>query len=227
MKILVIEDEKNVADYIAKGLKENQYTVDVAYNGKNGLHFALNNIYNLIVLDLMLGSVDGLEILTLLRKEHNDVPVLILTARSDISERVTALNLGADDYLTKPFAFEELRARINALIRRNTKNFDPILKADDLSLNIFTHTVRRGNTNILLTSREYSLLEFLMHNKNRILTRATISEHIWNYQFDMGTNIIEVYINRLRSKLDTRSKKKLIHTIRGFGYVLKDHIDEQ
>lgn len=227
MKILVIEDEKHVADFIAKGLKEKQYSVDISYNGKNGLNLALNNEYSLIILDLMLGEINGLEILKKLRDESYDIPVLILTAKSDISDRVKGLNLGADDYLTKPFAFEELTARVNALIRRNKKSFDPLLKADDLNLDILTHTVKRNKKVIELTSREYTLLEFLMHNKGRVVTRATISEHVWNYQFDTGTNIIDVYINRIRNKIDSDCPKKLIHTIRGFGYVLKEYPDEK
>jgi len=196
MKILVIEDEKPVADYIAKGLKEERYDVDVTYNGNEGLTWALSNHYDLIVLDLLLLEIDGLEILTTIRRESIDVPVLILTAKSDISDRVRGLNLGADDYLTKPFAFEELTARIKALLRRKKSSFDPILKCADLTLDIVTHVVRRGGKLIEFTGREYSLLEFFMYNNNRVLTRATISEHVWDYQFDMGTNIIEVYINR-------------------------------
>ncbi len=227
MKILIIEDEKQVADYIAKGLKENQYTVDVVYNGKEGLHLALSQSYDLIVLDLMLVEIDGFEILSTIRKELIEIPILILTAKSDISDRVKGLNLGADDYLTKPFSFEELTARINALLRRNKKSFDPLLKVADLSMNILTHSIRRGETEIELTSREYSLLEFFMYNKNRILTRATISEHVWDYQFDMGTNIIEVYVNHLRNKIDSDFSIKLLHTVRGFGYVLKESKNEE
>ena len=226
MKILVIEDERNTADFIAEGLREQGFTVETAYDGTEGLNLARSGVFGLIVLDLMLEGIDGLGILSVLRAEQRDVSVLILTAKSDIADRVKGLNLGADDYLTKPFSFEELLARINALFRRNTRTVDPILSAGPLSLNMLTHSVTVGEQRIDLTGREYALLEFLMLNRGRAVSRTAMSDYIWNYQFDTGTNIIDVYINRLRQKIEQDSGIKLINTVRGFGYIIREDSDD-
>lgn len=222
MRILVVEDEKKVASFIKKGLEEEYYSVDVAFDGKEGLNLALSEDYDLIILDLMLPFKDGLSILKELRAEKIFTPVLILTARDTIQDKVTGLDSGADDYLAKPFSFEELLARIRALLRRNSVDKNNILKAGDLKLDIQAHKAYRNDIEIQLTAKEYAILEYLMRNKNRIVSRTKISEHIYEFHFDPETNVIDVYINKLRNKIDKGFEKPIIHTVRGVGYLIKD-----
>jgi heavy metal response regulator len=221
MRILVVEDEKKVAQFIQQGLEEEGYTVDVAYDGEQGLKTALEQFYNVIILDVMLPKKDGFQVVRELRGRKSAAPVLMLTAKDSVQNKVDGLDSGADDYLTKPFAFAELLARIRSLIRRR-QDQATILKVADLSLNTVTHKAKRQDKDIELTGKEYALLEFFMRNKNRVLSRATIVQHVWNYDFDTGTNIIDVYINHLRSKVDGEFKHKLLHTVRGVGYVMKE-----
>jgi len=222
MRILVIEDEKKLASFIKRGLKEKGYAVDVASNGNDGLFRAEEVPYDLIVLDVMLPGKDGLFICRQLRKKNINTPILMLTARDDIEDKVSGLDSGADDYLTKPFDFAEFLARVRALIRRKCDVNTNKLKVADLELDQLTHKVKRSEKEIELTSTEYSLLEYLMLNAGHVVTRTMISEHVWNDDFDTFSNVINVYINYLRKKIDSGSEKKLIHSIRGTGYILKE-----
>jgi len=222
MRILIVEDENKLASFIKRGLKEKGYAVDVTSNGNDGLFQAQENPYDLIVLDVMLPGKDGIFICKQLRKENNNVPILMLTARDDVEDKVSGLDSGADDYLTKPFQFIEFLARVRAVIRRKESDKTAKLKITDLELDQITHQVKRGGKEIELTSTEYSLLEYLMLNANQVVTRTMISEHVWNDDFDSFSNIINVYVNYVRKKIDTGFKKKLIHSIRGTGYILKE-----
>jgi two-component system copper resistance phosphate regulon response regulator CusR len=221
MRILVIEDEKKVARFIKKGLEEEGYAVDLASDGEEGLARTLDQVHDLIILDIALPKIDGLQVLKKLRERKVPTPVLLLTVRATIEDKVLGLDSGADDYLTKPFAFQELLARIRALLRRKAEVGPPLLRVEDLVLDPARHLVTRGGERIDLTSKEFALLEYLLRNAGRVLTRAMISEHVWNYDFDTETNVIDVYVNYLRRKIDSRGEKKLIHTVRGSGYVLK------
>lgn len=218
MKALVVEDEKKVASFIKKGLEGEDFLVDVANDGKSGLDLAYDDVYDIIILDIMLPEMDGLTLLQKLRHVEIVTPVLLLTAKSNIESKVTGLNLGADDYLVKPFAFEELLARVRALIRRNQPQKNSIIKYDNLSIDLMSHEIKRDGNIIDLSAKEYSLLVFLVHNAGRVLNRATIAEHVWQDDFDRGTNFIDVYINRLRTKIDFEGQKKFITTVRGYGY---------
>lgn len=222
MRLLVIEDEKKIASFVERGLKEEHYAVDVAYDGEEGLFLAQTNPYDLIVLDIMLPKKDGISLCKELRDKKIDAPILMLTAKDKIEDKVSGLDAGADDYLTKPFAFEEFLARIKALLRRKRVDKSTILKVADLELDQLSHKVRRAGKGIILTSREYALLEYLMLHANQVVTRTMISEHVWNEDFDSFTNVIDVYVNYLRNKIDKDFKKQLIHTIRGTGYIIKD-----
>ncbi len=221
MRILVIEDEAKVASFIRRALEEESYAVDVCDDGAKGLDMGRAGCYDLVILDLMLPGMPGLEVLTALRRDHVNVPVLILTARSQTDQRVKGLDAGADDYLTKPFAIEELLARVRALLRRGSGEAVGLLHVDDLMLNPATREVTRGGRRIDLTAKEYALLEYLMRNAGRILTRPMIAEHVWNQDFDTFTNVIDVYVNYLRNKIDRGQDRKLLHTVRGSGYTLK------
>ena len=221
MRILVIEDEAKVASFIRRALEEESYAVDVCDDGAKGLDMGRAGCYDLVILDLMLPRMPGLEVLTALRKDHVNVPVLILTARSQTDQRVKGLDAGADDYLTKPFAIEELLARVRALLRRGSGEAVGVLQVDDLFPNPATREVTRGGRRIDLTAKEYALLEYLMRNAGRVLTRPMIAEHVWNQDFDTFTNVIDVYVNYLRNKIDRGQDRKLIHTVRGSGYALK------
>jgi heavy metal response regulator len=222
MKILLVEDEKKVASFIKRGLEEEHFTVDVAYDGESGEFMALTSEYDLIILDILLPKKNGFEVLKSLRANGIQTPILILTAKGSIDDKVEGLNSGADDYLTKPFAFAELIARIRSLLRRTSSEKSNIIKVADLELDTVKHIAKRGEKIIELTAREYSLLEYFMRNKGRVLTRTMIAEHIWDYHFDTGSNIIDVYVKRLRKKIDEGFPKKLIHTIRGVGYIIKE-----
>jgi heavy metal response regulator len=222
MRILVIEDEKKVADFIKKGLEEEHYAVDTAYDGERGLYMTEINEYDLIVLDLMIPKIDGWGVLKRVRANKNNVPILVLTAKDALEDIVRGLDSGCDDYLTKPFAFVEFLARIRALLRRERTDKEPVLKIADLTLSLVTHRVMRKDKEIELTSKEYALLEYMMRNPSKVLTRAMISEHVWDYHFDSLTNVIDVYVNYLRKKIDKDFDPKLIHTIRGVGYMIKE-----
>jgi len=221
MRILVVEDEAKVASFIRRALEEESYAVDLCTDGRGGLDLARDNAYDLIILDVMLPGLSGLQILDTLRKEKFKTPVLIVTARTQVDQRVKGLDAGADDYLTKPFAIEELLARVRALLRRGTGEGAGLLQIEDLQLNPATREVTRGGQRIDLTTKEYALLEYFMRNAGRVLTRPMIAEHVWNLDFDTFTNVIDVYVNYLRNKIDRGRDRKLIQTIRGSGYVLK------
>ena len=221
MRILVVEDEKKVAGFIKKGLEEETYAVDATYDGEDGLHLGLEGQYDLIILDIMLPKMDGLEVLSQLRSQGSDVPILLLTAKDAVDDRVTGLNKGADDYLTKPFAFSELLARVRVLLRRGKAEVKTTLQILDLTLDLVSHKVNRGGDEIELTGKEYGLLEYFMRNQEKVLTRTMIAEHVWDYNFDTFTNVIDVYINHLRNKIDKGRQVKLLHTLRGVGYIMK------
>ncbi len=222
MRILLIEDEKKVARFISKGLIEESYAVDVAYDGEEGLFLAEVNDYDLIILDIMLPRKDGFEVLKTLRNKGFITPVIMLTARDELESKIQGLDLGADDYMTKPFAFSELMARIRAIMRRKQEKADNRLQLGDLVIDAVTRTVTRGNKPVELTNKEYALLEYFIRNPGRVLSRTMIAEHVWDYQFDPMTNVIDVYVNYLRQKIDKGFEKKLIHTIRGVGYVIRE-----
>ncbi len=222
MRILVVEDEKKVASFIKRGLEEESFTVDVAYDGEEGRYMAETNQYDLILMDVMLPKKDGLTVVRELREKGIAVPVLCLTAKDTVDDIVSGLDSGSDDYLTKPFAFAELLARVRALLRRGTQDRGAEINFADLRLDPVAHKVWRGNKEIDLTAKEYALLEYFMRNANQTLTRTMIAEHVWDYTFDSFTNIIDVYVNYLRKKIDKDFDKKLIHTVRGAGYVLKE-----
>ena len=221
MKILLIEDEKKIAAFARKGLEAHGFVVDVCGHGDDGYTLALTNPYDALVLDIMLPGKDGLSILRNLRERKLALSVILLTARSELNERLEGLNLGADDYLTKPFHIEELIARLHAVTRRAAGTSQSILAVADLKVNLLTRKVTRGEKPLELTAREFSLLEHLMRSPGRVLTRVEICERVWDYNFDPGTNLVEVYVQRLRKKVDGDSVKKLIETIRGVGYRIK------
>lgn len=222
MRILLVEDEKRMASFIKRGLEEERYVVDIAPDGGKALFLAEINPYDLIILDVMLPDTTGFSICKDLRAKKIDTFILMLTARDDVKDKVLGLKIGADDYLAKPFEFDELLARVGALLRRKRLDRNPILKVADLELNQLTHKVKRAGKDITLTSKEYSLLEYLMLNANQVITRTMISEHVWHEDFDSFSNVIDVFINRLRNKIDRGFKKRLLHSIRGTGYVLKE-----
>jgi len=221
MKILVVEDERKIAAFIRKGLEGAGFVVDACHHGDEGFTLATTHSYDAIVLDIMLPGKDGLSILRNLRDRKMPVPVILLTARSELNERLDGLNLGADDYLTKPFFIEELIARLHAVIRRASGATQSMLELEDLTVNLLTREVRRGERKVELTAREFALLESLMRSPGRVLTRAQICEQVWDYNFDPGTNLVEVYVQRLRRKVDEGAPVKLIETIRGVGYRMK------
>jgi DNA-binding response OmpR family regulator len=222
MKILLIEDEKKVASFIKKGLEQEFYTVDAVFDGKEGLTFALSGEYDLMILDIMLPYRDGITILREVRKAKIDTPVLFLTAKDTVPDKVTGLDSGADDYLAKPFAFEELLARVRALIRRKDAEKSVLLKALDLVLDTQRHVAERNGTEIQLTPKEYSILEYLLKNKNKVISRTILTEHVYDFHFDPDTNVIDVYINKLRNKIDKGFEKQLLNTVRGVGYVIRE-----
>lgn len=220
MRFLVVEDEEKVARFVRRALEEESYAVDVVGDGESAVDQIEVVPYDLIILDLTLPKKGGMEVLQWLRQKGHKTPVLILTARTAIGDRVKGLDLGADDYLVKPFAIEEFLARVRALLRRGGVT-SPLLQADDLTLDPVTHEVRRAGQKIELTTKEYALLEYFLRNPNRVLTRSMISEHVWDIHFDTFTNVIDVYVNYLRNKVDRGFKRPLIQTVRGVGYVLK------
>jgi DNA-binding response OmpR family regulator len=222
MRILVAEDERKVASFIRQGLEEEGHAVEVAADGASALELVLAQPgYDLIILDVMLPKRDGLDVLKTLRARGVTTPVLILTARDAVADKVAGLDLGADDYLTKPFAFEELLARVRALLRRGTDQRASVLRLADLSLDPVTREATRGTRRIALTAREYSLLDYFLRNVGRLLTRPMIAEHVWGLDFDAESNIIDVYIGYLRRKIDAPGEARLLYTVRGSGYVMK------
>jgi DNA-binding response OmpR family regulator len=221
VKILVVEDDATVGQYVRRGLEEHQYQADLVTDGLEGLRAASGGLYDLVILDLRLPGMTGLEVVRNLRDRGSTVPILILTAQDSVDFKVQALRAGADDYVTKPFAFEELLARVEALGRRPKQVASPVLKIADLELDSGTRGVRRGGQPIELTPKEYAVLEYLMRHAGRVMSRTLITEYAWDYHFDPGTNIVDVVINRLRKKIDAGQAQKLIHTVRGVGYVIK------
>jgi two-component system OmpR family response regulator len=226
-KILLIEDDKNIAAYIHKGLREASHTVDLSHNGKDGLFMATTEHYDALIIDRMLPELDGLTILKTLRGSGNMVPALILSALGEVDDRVAGLRAGGDDYLTKPFAFSELLARVEVLLRRNANSAisgaaPTELVAGELKLNLLTRKVQRGDQEIDLQPREFRLLEYMMRHKGQIITRTMLLEHVWDYHFDPQTNVIDVHISRLRSKIDKGHTNQIIRTIRGAGYTIEE-----
>lgn len=222
MRILIVEDEKKVASFIKKGLAEEYYTADTAYDGKEGLKLAETEEYDLIIMDIMLPYIDGITLTRELRKRNVAAPILMLTVKDSIEAKVEGLDAGADDYLTKPFAFEELIARVRALLRRNEKTKVSSLKVKGMTLDLLSHRVIKDGKEIILTPKEFSILEYLLRNTNKVVSRTKLVEHVYDYHFDTETNIVDVYINKLRSKIDTDADNPLIDTIRGVGYIIKD-----
>ncbi|MGD0661128.1 MAG: response regulator transcription factor [Syntrophorhabdales bacterium] len=226
MRILIVEDEKKVANFVKKGLQEEGYAVDLTFDGEEGLRLGRDASYDLIILDIYLPKLDGLAALKKLRAHGVRTPVLLLTVRATIEDKVLGLDSGADDYLTKPFAFQELLARVRALLRRRMDTGAAVVRIGDLVLDPASRIVSRGVRRIELTVKEFSLLEYFMRNPGKVLTRTMIIEHVWNYDFDSGTNVVDVYVNYLRKKIDSREEQKLIHTVRGVGYVMKVQTEE-
>jgi len=221
MRVLVVEDDKKVASFVRRGLVEKSYAVDVAHDGETGAYQAENFDYDIVILDLMLPKMSGAEVLRRLRRNKPDLPVLVLTAKASLEDRVAGLDLGADDYVVKPFAFAELAARVRALLRRGTQE-TKLLQIADLSVDLASRTVTRARRRIELSSKEFALLELLLRNARNPVTRTMIIEHVWDIHFDSATNVVDVYINYLRNKIDRGFSPPLIHTIRGVGYMLTD-----
>ncbi len=221
MKILIIEDEHKVSAFIKRGLEFERFTVETAFDGMKGFEMAQDTTIDVIILDLMLPDLHGFAILRKLREKDIRTPIIILTSKGEIDDKIHGLNLGADDYLVKPFSFGELLARIRVLLRRSNTQSNPFVIIGDLKINMVTHEVKRGEREIELTAKEYALLEFFANNLNRAVNRLSIAEHVWKYDFDTGTNFIDVYVNRLRKKLDDKGAQKLIQTVRGYGYIMK------
>jgi two-component system copper resistance phosphate regulon response regulator CusR len=222
MKILVIEDDPTVGEYVKRGLEEQRWGVDLVPDGEEGERRARSEAYDLIVLDMRLPGKSGMQVLSGLRARGFERPILVLTAQDAVDAKVGALRAGADDYVTKPFAFEELLARVEALSRRPRAMASPVLKVGDLELDRDTRTVTRGGEPVDLTPKEYTVLEYLMRHAGRVMSRTLITEYAWGYHFDPGTNIVDVVINHLRKKIDVAGAPKLIHTVRGVGYVIRD-----
>jgi len=222
MRILVIEDEKKVANFIKRGLQEEGYAVDLSSDGEDGYFQAEEIQYDLILLDLMIPKLDGLTLCRKLRQNGIQTPLIMLTAKDSIKDKVTGLDSGADDYLTKPFSFEELLARIRALMRKGKNQQPACLQVGDLMLDVVGHKAYRSGEEIILTVKEYALLEYFMRNAGTVITRTMIAEHVWDINFDTFTNVIDVYVNYLRNKIDKGRETRLIHTVRGRGYILKE-----
>jgi DNA-binding response OmpR family regulator len=222
MRVLIAEDDDKIASFIVKGLKQAGFAVDRSADGEEGLHLAVNHAYDAAVIDIMLPKLDGLSLIEQLRRRKINTPVIILSAKRSIDDRVKGLQSGSDDYLTKPFAFSELLARIQALIRRSSQASEPTsLTTGDLSMDLLTREIVRGDRKIDLQPREFALLEYLMHHAGKVVSKSMIMEHVWSYDFDPQTNVVDVLVCRLRNKIDRDFEKKMIHTQRGVGYALK------
>ncbi len=226
MRILVVEDEINLNGLITEKLKDNHYGVDSCFDGKEALEYISMVDYDVIILDVMLPKIDGFEVLKKMRSENRKTPVILLTARSSVEDRVKGLDYGANDYLVKPFAFDELLARIRVMLRNSGENVNNVFSVADLTVDCDTRKVKRNGNTIKLSAREFTLLEYMIRNKGKVLTRDKIEEHIWNFDYEGGTNVIDVYIRYLRKKIDDEYTPKLLHTIRGVGYVLREENDE-
>src|SRR5215217_6030312 len=222
MRILLVEDEEKVSRFITRGLEAERFAVDAVYDGASGLEYATTYSYDLIILDLMLPGLSGTEVLNSIRRTNNTVPILMLTARDAVRDKVENFEAGADDYLTKPFAFAELLVRVKALLRRGAVSRTSVLRIADLELDRLSQQVKRGGQRIDLTAKEYALLEYLMANAGRVLSRTMIIEHVWDESFDGVTNIVDVYVRHLRNKVDERHERKLIRTVRGVGYSVSE-----
>lgn len=223
MRILIVEDDKKLGTFLKKGLKEEQYAVDVSRNGNDALFYAQVNDYDVIILDLMLPGKDGMDVCRELREKSVFTPILMLTAKDTVEDKISGLSEGADDYLTKPFSFAELLARIRALLRRKQDYTENVLKVGDLELDPIRRKVTRAGKEMSLTGKEYGVLEYLMRNKGRILTEWMILEHVWDMNYEGTSNVVNVYINHLRNKIDKGKEKKLIHTVRGYGYKIDEN----
>ncbi len=222
MQILIVEDEEKIGNFLRRGLLEESYAVDIAADGEEALYKFDINEYDLVILDLMIPKVDGLSVCRQIRQKNTNIPVLVLTAKDSLEDKVAGLDAGADDYMTKPFSFTEMLARIRALIRRGNKADPAILTIDNLTLNPATRTAQRGNKTIILTAREYALLEYFMRHQNVVLTKTQLLEHVWDYNYDGLSNIVETYVKYLRQKTKTGPKdRELIYTLRGSGYIMK------
>ncbi|MEW6741075.1 MAG: response regulator transcription factor [Nitrospirota bacterium] len=221
MRILIIEDEKNLAQILKKGLEENGFTAEVSLDGEEGLYMAETYPYDAVLLDIMLPKVDGLTILNKLRAKRIDVPALMITAKGEVEDKIKGLSIGADDYIAKPFEFSELLARLKAVIRRSKGKPSPIITIDNLVIDTNSRTVKRAGKEIRLSAKEYNLLEYLALNEGRVVSRTELIEHVYDAEFDLDSNIIDVYINYLRNKIDKGFDKQFIHTVRGAGYTLK------
>ncbi len=221
MRILLVEDELDLQSILVKRLRTAHYSVDACANGLDALDYIHMTTYDVIVLDIMIPGIDGLQVLQKIRSENNKIPVLLLTAKDSIEDRVKGLDIGADDYLVKPFAFDELLARLRVLIRRQAGSTSNVFRIDNLVVDCNAHKVKRGDKTIELSSKEFAILEYMIQNQDVVLTRDAIEQHVWNYDYEGGSNIIDVYIRYLRKKIDTESETKLIHTVRGAGYVLR------
>jgi DNA-binding response OmpR family regulator len=222
MRILVVEDEKKLAGFVKRALREDGHAVDLSHDGEEGGYLALRGDYDAIILDLQLPRRDGLMILRELRQKKKGTPVIVLTARDTVKDRVRGLDEGADDYLTKPFSLDELRARVRAMLRRGQGSSATILHFGDLTMNLLDRMVLRGSREIALTPKEFSLLEYFLRSPDRVLTRSAIAEHVWDYNFEWQSNIVDVFVNAVRRKLEEGQEARLIQTVRGVGYVLKD-----
>ena len=226
MRILVVEDDKKIASFVKKGLEAAGFAVDHTPDGEEGLHLALTESYDAAIIDLMLPKLDGLTLIENIRKDRINTPIIILSAKGSIDDRVRGLQTGSDDYLTKPFAFSELLARVQALIRRSTGTSEPTtLSLGDLTMDLLAREIYRGGEKIELQPKEFSLLEYLMRNAGKVVSKTMIMEHVWDYHFDPQTNVVEARVSRLRDKIDKGFGDKLIHTVRGVGYVLKEESD--
>jgi len=223
MRVLLVEDDSRVASFVSRGLSQDGFAVDVSSDGKDAFHQALHEAYDALVLDIMIPFLDGFEVLGQIRKQGSRVPILILSARDGVEDRVRALNEGADDYLVKPFSFPELTARLRAILRRRSDVGQPVTRVADLEVDLIARKVTRGGKRISLTPKEFSLLEYLIHSRDHILTRTMIAEHVWDQHFDTFSNVVDVYIRYLRAKVDDPFEGRLIHTVRGVGYVLSEH----
>jgi DNA-binding response OmpR family regulator len=223
MQILIVEDEEKIAHFLRRGLLEESYAVDIATDGEDALYkFDVNQSYDLVLLDLMIPKVDGITVCRKIRAKNPNIPILMLTAKDSVENKIAGLDAGADDYVTKPFSYSELTARIRALLRRGNKADPVLLQIDNLTLNPATRTAIRNKNTIALTAREYALLEYFMRNQNRVLTKTQLLEHVWDYNYDGLSNIIETYVKYIRQKIKTSPKdKELIHTLRGSGYIMK------
>lgn len=222
MRVLLVEDEKNLARTIKQGLEEEGFSVDVSHDGEEGCFMAENYPYDVVILDVMLPTIDGFTIIAHLRKHRSEVPVLMLTAKSTVQDRIKGLNTGADDYLPKPFDFDELVARVKALMRRKSGTASPVINVADLEIDLDAREVKRAGQPISLSTKEFNILEYLASRRGKVVSRTELSEHVYDMNFDLDSNVIDVYITYLRRKIDRDFEKKLIHTVRGAGYILKE-----